>query len=453
MFKNILSALLLFLSINIANAQNALNFDGVDDAISIPNASSFVINGNMSMSFWVYAKNPNPSYPDFDGIAGFRNDLDVDFYILHLATNTLEARFKNSSGVLFEIVYNNFSINSWNHLAMTYDGSELKLYNNGVAVDSVPANGAFINPSESFHMGFLPFNQPDFYLNGSLDDVCLWNKSLTAAEVSDLYNSCSMDLSDPNLKLCYQFNQGIGGGNNVAITNVIDSKNGFNGTLQNFTMNGNVSNFIPYSKNSFATITEVVCNEYISPNGTILTTSGTYTDTIPNSIGCDSIITINLTVNLVDSSATQTSPVTLMANAQVAAYQWVDCNNGYSAIPGANSQSFVATSNGNYAVIVFQNGCADTSACFLITSVGISESNDDFFHLGPNPSTGVLNIFMHQYDLHLNITIYDISGKQVRTFNDLTGKEISIDTRLDPGYYWLSINTGDRSAVRRFTIQ
>ena len=46
-----------------------------------------------------------------------------------------------------------------------------------------------------------------------------------------------------------------------------------------------------------STITETACDSYTSPDGGVYTTSGSYTATIPNSVGCDSIITINLTVN------------------------------------------------------------------------------------------------------------------------------------------------------------
>jgi hypothetical protein len=48
---------------------------------------------------------------------------------------------------------------------------------------------------------------------------------------------------------------------------------------------------------STASITASACGSYTAPSGTVLTTSGTFNDTIPNIGGCDSVITINLTVN------------------------------------------------------------------------------------------------------------------------------------------------------------
>ncbi len=48
---------------------------------------------------------------------------------------------------------------------------------------------------------------------------------------------------------------------------------------------------------TYNTINETVCDSYTAPSGMVYTASGMYNDTIMNSIGCDSVITINLTVN------------------------------------------------------------------------------------------------------------------------------------------------------------
>ena len=47
-------------------------------------------------------------------------------------------------------------------------------------------------------------------------------------------------------------------------------------------------------------------------------------------------------------------------------YQWLDCNNNFEPISGATAQNYTAIDNGNYAVVVNENGCIDTSACTAI---------------------------------------------------------------------------------------
>src|SRR4051812_17333990 len=96
-----------FLSFSLsAQSQNSLSFDGVDDYVSATAGSSLIAGSNqISITCWAYPTNTMPSYPDFDGFAGIRNDLDADFYMVQTAANQLEARFTNSAGIGYTINY------------------------------------------------------------------------------------------------------------------------------------------------------------------------------------------------------------------------------------------------------------------------------------------------------------------------------------------------------------
>ncbi|MEI8204062.1 MAG: T9SS type A sorting domain-containing protein [Bacteroidota bacterium] len=91
--------------------------------------------------------------------------------------------------------------------------------------------------------------------------------------------------------------------------------------------------------------------------------SGSITVTANNGFGSSAPQTLNITVNTVNTSVSQ-SGFTFTANATGATYVWINCN-GNAPIPGQTQQSFTATAIDNYAVIVTQNGCPDTSACLL----------------------------------------------------------------------------------------
>ena len=90
--------------------------------------------------------------------------------------------------------------------------------------------------------------------------------------------------------------------------------------------------------------------------------------------GCDSLITLNLTVNTPNTSVTQAG-ANLTSNATSATYQWLVCP-GFTPIVGETNQSFTASANGDYAVAVTENGCTDTSACYTVIGIGIQEINN-----------------------------------------------------------------------------
>lgn len=162
-----------------------------------------------------------------------------------------------------------------------------------------------------------------------------------------------------------------------------------------------------------SSISPTACGSYTSPSGKVWTASNTYTDTIPNTNNCDSVITINLTISTVNNAVTVVSNATLRADAAGAKYQWIDCNNGNQPIAGDTNQNFVATANGNYAVIVTENGCIDTSACVALNSVGINEFIfKDMISIYPNPSRGDVNISLGEIT-NATVEVYNAYGQLV----------------------------------------
>ena len=190
-----------------------------------------------------------------------------------------------------------------------------------------------------------------------------------------------------------------------------------------------------------------VCNSYTSPSSNyVWTTSGTYLDTILNSAGCDSIITINLTIYTVDTSVTQTG-IILTANASTATYQWLDCNNGNLIIAGATNQSFTPIANGSYAVEITENTCVDTSACFSITGVGIIENDfGNSLKIYPNPSKGKFTIETSNIQKNINVSVFSVQGKEiikriVYSYDDTKSSyEYQVDLSKSPkGIYFIRL--------------
>jgi len=202
------------------------------------------------------------------------------------------------------------------------------------------------------------------------------------------------------------------------------------------------------NSSSKSTINPTTCNSYSSPSGNnIWTSSDIYMDTIPNNEGCDSFITVNLTINTVDTSVTQTG-LTLTANSSTANYQWLDCYNGYSPIIGDTNQIFQATINGSFAVEVNDAGCIDTSNC-RVQPIGSGFDNDfaSSLLIYPNPTTGKLFIFLGQIYHGVDLTVRNILGKLIFIKSFEATAQLSFDINDPNGVYFVEIKTNDGSSA------
>lgn len=223
------------------------------------------------------------------------------------------------------------------------------------------------------------------------------------------------------------------------VTDVIPNAMGCDSTI---TINLTIMN------GSSSSITASACDSYTAPSGAVLTSSGTYTDIIPNAIGCDSTITITLTINTVNTNATAAG-ATLTAAASGATYQWIDCSNN-SPIAGATSQSYTATVNGSYAVIVTQNTCSDTSNCLTVTGIGIAENAfASQINMYPNPTQGNFNIDLGNAYTDVLVTISDLSGRIVYSYASANTTIIPVALNEAAGMYIVNITAGENHAVMR----
>lgn len=203
-----------------------------------------------------------------------------------------------------------------------------------------------------------------------------------------------------------------------------------------------------YCSATTSSITETACNSYTSPSGAVWTTSNTYQDTIANAASCDSIITIDLTINTFDVSVSQAG-ATLTANEVGATYQWLNCP-ALTPINGATDQVYNATTSGDYAVIVTNNGCSDTSACVTVVVTGIIENE---FGKGlvcyPNPTNGDLSIDLGEIHDTLSIAMTDLAGRVILSRTYTESQRLYLHVDAPAGVYILRIEAGDKHAVVR----
>ena len=182
--------------------------------------------------------------------------------------------------------------------------------------------------------------------------------------------------------------------------------------------------------------------------------SGNISVSAINSCGSSASQTLAVNVNSVNTSVSQSGNI-LSANISGATYQWINCINN-TIILGQISQTFNAPAIGNYAVIITQNGCSDTSSCYNISTVEISENSFSIFtKIYPNPSTGKIQIIIDDLKFIKNssIEIFNMQGVIIYQ-SEIINSKFDIDLiNQTKGFYFVKISAGEKIFTRKILIE
>lgn len=195
-----------------------------------------------------------------------------------------------------------------------------------------------------------------------------------------------------------------------------------------------------------STVHQIVqtCGPYTWIDGNTYTSSiNSVTHTLTNAAGCDSTLMLQLTIVDIDTSVTVNSG-TLTANQNGATYQWIDCSNSGSILPGETGQSFTPQVDGNYAVRISSGNCTELSRCIAVNTQQLNEQGIPPIQVFPNPVFDLLTI-SSEAEIQ-SVQIYNASGQLVQT-----SVSTSISTgNLAPGVYHLRILTEQGTVVKQF---
>ena len=210
----------------------ALNFDGTNDYVSIPN-NPFSNNNTFTIQVWLKPEAVGDNaYHGFVGIqtSGRKPSLWVSAGgDLHYDSYKGSQRFY---GTISDGSNKFFTASEWVHVGWTNDGSNYKFYKNGNLVATETAPDTF---NALDNIGYQ-IGKVDNYFKGQIDEVAIWDVALSAADVTALYNSgiglkVSVDTGNydksGDLVGYWQFNEGTGS----ALTD--NTSNSNNGTLNN----------------------------------------------------------------------------------------------------------------------------------------------------------------------------------------------------------------------------
>ncbi len=187
-----------------------------------------------------------------------------------------------------------FDLSSWHNITITKTIAEFLFYQDGTLVATTPfpstLNSGVIN---SINAGAITINGGTYCyetFKGKLDDIGVWNRALTDCEIADLYNAQLGSTSTSTLSACNSFTwNGTTYSQSGQYTYTSTNTNGCDSIA---TLNLTINN------TSTSSQTQTSLDSYTWPvNGQTYTQSGTYTDTLANAAGCDSVVTLNLTLS------------------------------------------------------------------------------------------------------------------------------------------------------------
>jgi alpha-tubulin suppressor-like RCC1 family protein len=220
------------IDVTVALPATHLNFDGTNDYVSVPsNANIPIGNANYTIEAWI-----NPSALGVKGIVGWGS---------FGAFKQCNAVRLSPTGIINYwwgsdmIVPYTFSLNTWYHVAFTFDGTTRKAYINGVLVKSDTPTGLAVSNANNFRIGSTNNGE---YFSGGIDEVRIWNTAVSADDILRRKN-CELQSTESGLVAYYKFNQGIDAVPNTGIT-TLTATTGSNGTLTGFALSGATSNWL-----------------------------------------------------------------------------------------------------------------------------------------------------------------------------------------------------------------
>ena len=158
---------------------SALSFDGTSSMVTISDSPSLDMANGLTLEAWIRPASSTGGWRDVI----YRGD---DNYFL--ATNTTDvygALTVSSLGMVSADFV--LPLNTWTHVAMSYDGSNIKIYANGVLTGIAPQTGNIAPSTSPLWLGGDPLHGQHFH--GLIDEVRVYNRALTEAEIATDMNA------------------------------------------------------------------------------------------------------------------------------------------------------------------------------------------------------------------------------------------------------------------------
>ncbi|MBI4368418.1 MAG: fibronectin type III domain-containing protein, partial [Candidatus Omnitrophica bacterium] len=188
---------------------NALQLDGVDDYVNVANSSFSSVTDNFTIALWV---NPTTTHQiDGESTSGYPGTSGQRYAIypshgtvqygaghagagISVGTNGISVYEHADAYMPTPLVYS-ASLSGWNHVVIVYENKQPRLYLNGILVRTGLTSSKIVHPGQDIGEDGTGYG----YFSGSLDDVRIYNRKLSAEEISELANVPLPDTTPPTI--------------------------------------------------------------------------------------------------------------------------------------------------------------------------------------------------------------------------------------------------------------
>ncbi|WP_298947697.1 MBG domain-containing protein [uncultured Polaribacter sp.] len=222
---------------------NALYTDGSDDYVEL--SSSPILDGatEFTIELWIKPDGTNFDDTEYHGFLGYEGSsiltrnpsLWLKEGKIHLDS------YRDGDLQRFDFLTDRALItqDAWTHIAFVKDAEIYRVYLDGELAITTAAPDKVNISTNAYFLGRI-----NNYFSGQIDEVRFWSDVRTKAEIDALMNIEATG-SEPGLVAYYDFNHGAPSNTNTGITTLVDrTNNSNNGTLNNFLLTGNSSNWV-----------------------------------------------------------------------------------------------------------------------------------------------------------------------------------------------------------------
>jgi len=176
---------------------NATDFNGDNQYINLVNTNSLKLGNNHSIAGWIYIKDNSTAgviIAKWCGICGYNDVSEARSYVVDVELGKLYYGISTQSFQLVNSFHNFYSnvtlpLNKWIFFTVTYNGTRRIMYINGTFEGYVDKPGDIYQSDADVQIGANRDSGYRSFFNGSMDEIMMFGRTLSASEVATLYNS------------------------------------------------------------------------------------------------------------------------------------------------------------------------------------------------------------------------------------------------------------------------